>query len=159
MDFTRKVRWRWVKNRHKTADPEGFNYADVVSRESVWIAFTYAALSDLDIWACDIQNAYIQAPTSTSEKHYIICGPEFGDHVGKQALIRRALYGGKCTGCDYWVYLRSCMQFLGLTTCKADGGVWMREVKRSDGTVLGIYILLYVKDCLCITGKNSRFIF
>ena len=33
------------------ADPEGSNYAGVVSRESVRIAFTYAALNDLDIWA------------------------------------------------------------------------------------------------------------
>ena len=42
----------------------------------------------------DIQNAYLQAPSS--EKHYIVCGPEFGtENVGRVALIRRALYGGK----------------------------------------------------------------
>ena len=79
MDFTRKA--QWVKGGHKTADPLGSNYAGVVSRESARIAFTYAALNDLDILACDVQNAYIQAPSS--EKHYIVCGAEFGDHVGK----------------------------------------------------------------------------
>lgn len=92
MDFTRKA--RWVKDGHKTPDPVTSNYAGVVSRESVRIAFTYAALNNLDVVAADIQNAYLTAPSS--EKHYIICGTEFGEeHEGKVALIRRALYGGK----------------------------------------------------------------
>ena len=74
MDFTRKT--RWVLNGHKTRDPIGSTYAGVVSRESVHIAPTYAALNDLDVFAADIQNAYLQA--LSSQKDYIICGPEFG---------------------------------------------------------------------------------
>ena len=74
MDFTRKA--RWVLDGHKTPDPVGSKYAGVVSRESVRIAFTYAALNDLDVCMADIRNAYLQSPTS--QKHYIICGPEFG---------------------------------------------------------------------------------
>ena len=82
MDFTRKA--RWVKHGHLTRDPDNSTYAGVVSRESVRIAFTYAAMNDLPICACDIRNAYLQAPSS--EKHYIICGSEFGlEHVGKKA--------------------------------------------------------------------------
>ena len=77
MDFTRKA--RLVKDGHRTTDPIGSNYAGVVSRDSVRIAFTIAALNGLDICAADIQNAYIQAPTS--EKHYVICGPEFGEYL------------------------------------------------------------------------------
>ena len=88
MDFTRKA--RFVLDGHKTADPVGSTYAGVVSRESVRIAFTYAALNNLDIFAADIRNAYLQAPSS--RKDYIICGPEFGlENVGKVALIHRAL--------------------------------------------------------------------
>ena len=94
MDFTRKA--RWVKDGHRTTDPIGSNYTGVVSRDSVRIAFTIVALNGLDICAADIQNAYIQVPTS--EKHYVICGPEFGEHQGKKAMIRRALYGGKSAG-------------------------------------------------------------
>jgi hypothetical protein len=98
MDFTRKA--RWVKDGHKTADPLTSNYAGVVSRDSVRIALTYAALNDLDVFAADVQNAYLQAPSS--EKHYIICGKEFGlENEGRVALIRRALYGGKSAGRDY----------------------------------------------------------
>ena len=47
MDFTRKA--RWVLDGHKTPDPVGCKYAGVVSRESVRIAFTYAALNELDV--------------------------------------------------------------------------------------------------------------
>ena len=80
MDFTRKA--RWVLDGHKTPDLVGLTYAGVVSRESVRIAFTYAALNNLDVWAADIQNAYLQAPSS--QKHYIVCGAEFGlENVGK----------------------------------------------------------------------------
>ena len=47
MDFTRKA--RWVLDGHKTPDPIGSSYAGVVSRESIRIAFTYAALNDSDV--------------------------------------------------------------------------------------------------------------
>ena len=57
-----------------------------MSHESIRIALTYAALNGLLVCGCDIQNAYLQAPAS--EKHYIICGPEFGlENQGKRAII------------------------------------------------------------------------
>ena len=148
MDFTRKA--RWVLDGHKTPDPEGSTYAGVVSRESVRIAFTYAALNDLDIFAGDIQNAYLQAPSS--RKDYIICGPEFGlENVGRVALIHRALYGGKTAGRDFRNHLRSCMMHLNFTSCPADPDVWMRPAKKSDGSEYYEYVLLYVDDTLVIS--------
>ena len=54
-------------------------YAGVISRESVQIALTYAALNDLNVFGADIQNTYLQAPSS--EKNYIICGEEFGSEI------------------------------------------------------------------------------
>mmetsp|Transcript_36418 Transcript_36418/g.36805 ORF Transcript_36418/g.36805 Transcript_36418/m.36805 type:complete len:81 (+) Transcript_36418:62-304(+) len=80
-----------MKDGYRTADPLGTNYAGVVSRDGVWIAFTLVAINSLDICAADIQNAYIQAPTS--EKHFVIYGPEFDEHQGKKDLILCALYG------------------------------------------------------------------
>ena len=92
MDFMRKT--RWVLDGHKTPDPVGSTFTRVVSKESVQITFTYAALNGLDILAADIRNAYLQAPSS--QKDYIVCGPEFGiENVGCVALIHRELYGGK----------------------------------------------------------------
>jgi hypothetical protein len=148
MDFTRKA--RWVKDGHRTADPITSNYAGVVSRDSVRIALTYAALNELDVFAADVQNAYLQAPSS--EKHYIICGKEFGEaNEGRTALIRRALYGGKCAGRDYWLHMRSCMEYLHFTSCKADADVWMRPANKADGTSYYEYVLLYVDDCLVVS--------
>ena len=62
MDFTRKA--RWVAAGHKAPDPTFFTCTAVVSRESVRIAFTYAALNDVDVQAADIHDAYLQAPCS-----------------------------------------------------------------------------------------------
>ena len=84
MDFTRKT--RWALDGHKTLDPIGSTYAGVVSRESVRIALTYAALNGPDVFAADIRNAYLQAPSS--QKDYIICRPAFGvENIGQTALI------------------------------------------------------------------------
>ena len=79
MDFTRRA--RWVLDGHKTPDPIGSTYAGVVSRESVRIALTYGALNELDVFTANTQNAYLQA--LSSQKDYIICGPEFGvENIG-----------------------------------------------------------------------------
>ena len=60
MDSTRKA--RLVSEGCRTPNPVTSTYAGVVSRESVRIAFTYAALNGLDVWATDVQNAFLQAP-------------------------------------------------------------------------------------------------
>ena len=48
-------------------------------------------LSELELWATDVGNAYLEA--YTSEKLYIITGPEFGKVEGHILVIFKALYG------------------------------------------------------------------
>ena len=74
MDFTRKA--RLVAEGCRTLNPVTSTYAGLVSRESVRIAFTYAALNGLDIRGADVQNTFLQAPFS--EKYYTVCVPEIG---------------------------------------------------------------------------------
>jgi hypothetical protein len=50
-----------------------------------------AKLNHLELWATDIGNVYLEA--YTSEKVYIIAGPEFGEHEGHILIISKALYG------------------------------------------------------------------
>ena len=50
MDFIRKS--RRIKDGHLTRDPIESNFTGVVSHESVCIAFTYAALNELEVCAC-----------------------------------------------------------------------------------------------------------
>ena len=156
MDFTMKA--RYVLDGHGTPDPDGSTNTGVVSRESIRITLTYAALNDLKICAGDILNAYLQAPSS--EKYYIPkCGMEFGlENVGKRTKIVRALYGSKSSGRDFRNHLRSCMTHLGFHSCKADPDVWMREATKCDGTPYYQYALLYVDDVLVIAEGAEQII-
>ena len=143
MNLKRKS--RWVKDGHKINNIDNCTYAGVVSRESVRIVLTTDALTGMSVCACDIQNSYLQAPSS--EKHYVIYGPEFGlENVGKYAIIVRALYGGKSAGADYWWHVRAAMTNMHFITCKADPDVWMRPSKRNDGSVYWQYVLLYTDE-------------
>ena len=152
MDLTRKA--RFVANGAKTDDLKSSNWAGVVSRESVRIALTYAALHELELFAADIQNAYLQAPIS--ERYWTRCGPEFGTELeGKVAIIVRALYGTKCAGRDFRNHLRDCMSHLGYNSCLADPDLWMRKSVNSKGQEYYEYMLLYVDDCLCVS-ENGR---
>ena len=73
-NFRRKA--RLVAGGHTTDPPSStIMYSSVVSRESVRIVLTIAALNGLDILACDIQNAYLNA--ECREKIYTIAGDEF----------------------------------------------------------------------------------
>ena len=152
MDFTRKA--RYVGRGDRVPPPEESTFAGVVSRDSVRIALTYAALNDLTVTAADIQNAYLQAPCT--EKYYIICGPEFGpDNVGKKALVVRALYGLPGAGRDFRNHLRDCMRHLHYESCLADPDVWMRKGTKDNGEVYWEYMLLYVDDALSISSHGE----
>ena len=97
LDLTRKA--RLVADGYLTHDPADSTFTGVVSRETVRIALTYAALHGLDIWAADIMNAFVQTPIT--EKYWVEYGPEFGsDHIGKIAVVTRALYGVKSSARD-----------------------------------------------------------
>ena len=127
----------------------------MVSRDSIRITLTYDALNDVDVTSADIQNAYLQA--AYSEKHYVICGKEFGlEHEEEIALIRRVLYGGKLAVRDFCTHLRSCMNFLGFKLCQEDPDIWMREVTKTDGTDYLDYVLLYVDDCLVVSDHGEK---
>jgi len=82
-NFRRKA--RLVAGGHVTKAPASITYASVVSRDSVRIAMMIAALNDLNVLSCDIQNAYHTAPCR--EKVWTIAGPEFGSDCGKAMLI------------------------------------------------------------------------
>ena len=72
-NFRRKA--RLVEGGHQTATPASITYSSVVSRDLVRIALAVAALNDLDILACNIQNAYLTA--KCREKIWTIAGPYF----------------------------------------------------------------------------------
>jgi len=96
-NFRRKA--RMVAGGHTTKTPSTLTYSSVVSRDSVRIALTIAALNDLKVLCCDIQNAYLTAPCR--EKIWTVAGPEFGSEAGQPMLVVRALYGLKSSGAAF----------------------------------------------------------
>ena len=112
----------------------------------------YATLNGLQVFAADIHNVYLQAPSS--QKDYVVCGPEFRiENIGKVALIHRALYGGKSAGRDFRNHLRSCMHHLNFRPCLADPDVWIRLAQKGDSTPCYDYILLYVDNALVVSDN------
>ena len=82
-DFRRKA--RYITGGHRTEAPATLTYASVVSRDTVHIALTLAALNGLEVKTSDIQNAYLTAPCA--EKIWTRLGPEFGPDQGRRAII------------------------------------------------------------------------
>ena len=146
-DFRQKA--RLVAGGHTTKVPACVTYASVVSRETVRIALTLAALNDLEVKVADIQNAYITAPCA--EKIWTILGKKFGADEGKRALIVRSLYGLRSSGAAFRNHLADCMKHLGFKPCLADSDLWMKpKVRPDDGVEYYARVLLYVDDALVV---------
>ena len=82
-DFSRKA--HLVAGGHMVEAPKSLSFASVVSRESVRIALTLAALNDVEVKTSDIQNAYLTAPCS--EKVHTTLGIKFGGTRARQESL------------------------------------------------------------------------
>ena len=151
-NFWRKA--HLVADGHKTETPASITYSSVVSRDSVRIALTTAALNGLKILSCDILNAYLTAPCR--ENFYCIAGPEFGSDRGKTFLVTKALYGLKSSGAAFRSFLAEHLYDLGFRLSPADPDVWMRPAVKDDGFKYWEYVLCYVDDLLAISHDPTR---
>jgi len=147
--FRRKA--RYVADGHKTDTPAALSYASVVARDSVKIVLTLAALNDVDILACDIQNAYLTA--ECREKVWLRAGPEFGSEEGKIMIVKMALYGLKSSGAAFRSLLAEVLMELGYSPSQADPDVWMRQAVKPNGFEYYEYVLCYVDDILSVSHK------
>ena len=151
-NFRRKA--RMVAGGHVTETPSSITYSSVVSRDSVRLAFTLAALNDLKVLGCDIQNAYLTA--KCREKCWTRAGPEFGSEEGKIFIIVRALYGLKSSGAAFRALLCEKLWELGYRPSYADPDVYMRPAVKESGFEYWEYVLCYVDDVLCVSHKPER---
>jgi hypothetical protein len=146
-NFRRKA--RLVANGNETETPAALTYSSVVSRDSVRIALLIASLNELEVLACDIQNAYLTA--DCREKIYIIAGPEFGSLEGSIMIIRKALYGLKSSGAAFRAHLSETLYELNYLPTKADPDVWIRPAVKPDGFEYYEITLVYVDDIMSIS--------
>jgi Reverse transcriptase (RNA-dependent DNA polymerase) len=102
----------------------------------------------IQIWATDIGNAYLEA--YTSEKVYVIAGPEFKDREVHILIISKALYGLRSSGARWHDRFADCVRELGFFPCKAEPDIWMRQKGNSYE-----YVAVYVDD-LAIAKKDPK---
>ena len=152
MDLTRKA--RFVAGGHLTETPASITYSSVVSRDSVRLAFLIAALNDLEVIACDVGNAYLNAPCR--EKVWFVAGPEFGSRKGMVIKIVRALYGLKSSGASWRAMFNTSIIEMGFEPIIADPDAYRRANAKPDGFKYYEYILVYVDDVLIISHSPQE---
>ena len=116
---------RLVAGGHLTDTPIDSVYSSVVSLRGIRILTFLAELNDMEIWATDIGNAYLES--YTQEKVYIIAGPEFGEREGHTLIIVRALYGLRTSGLRWHERLADVLRNEGFFLSKAETDIWMRD--------------------------------
>ena len=134
--------------------PKANTYASVVSRESVRIAFLYAALNDLDVLSCDITNAYLNAPCT--EKLWYEAGKEFGSDAGSVMILKKAVYGLRSAGNSSWATLSQSLIDIGYKPTMADPNVYQRRAIREGGEPYYEWLLCYVDDLLVVSAKPQE---
>jgi Reverse transcriptase (RNA-dependent DNA polymerase) len=107
-----------------------------------------AELHKLQLWATNIENAYLEA--STTEKVFIITGLEFGEREGHILVISKALYGLFTSGAKWHDRFSDCIRELRFFPCRAEPDIWMRK----KGNIYK-YIAVYIDD-LAIAMKNPK---
>ena len=145
MTLQRKA--RLVANGNEVDAPKESTFSSVVSRDSVRLFFTLAALNNLDVLSADIQNAYLNAETDA--KLWIRADEAFGSDKGRPAKLVRALYGLPSSGARFRDHCAATLRSLGFESTKADPDVWLRPAKKADGIPYYQYVITYVDDIIC----------
>ena len=140
-----------VAGGHLTDTPIDSVYSSVVSLRGIRILTFLAELNDMEIWATDIGNAYLES--YTQEKVYIIAGPEFGEREGHTLIIVRALYGLRTSGLRWHERLADVLRNEGFFLSKAETDIWMRD--KGDHYE---YIAVYVDDLLICSRQPQPII-
>jgi hypothetical protein len=154
MDFTRKA--RYVAGGHTTEAPSSITYSSVVSKDSVRLGFLLAALNDVDVMACDLENAYLNAPCR--EKIWFLGGLECGEDNGKVLIVVRALYGLKSAGASWRSTLAQALRDLDFESTTADPDVWIRAAVKANGFEYYEMLFVFVDDILALSHKAKELI-
>ena len=103
-----------------------------MTRESVRLELIISGMHDLDICACDIGNAYLNAPYRG--KLWTKAGSEFGSEKGYDFLIVRALYELKSSGAACIEKIAETLNSMGYRSTESDPDVWINMSTAENGT-------------------------
>ena len=137
---------RLVAGGHLTDTPVDSVYSSVVSLRGIRMLAFIAEHNDLELWATDIGNAYLES--YTKEKVFVIAGAEFGERAGHTLLIVKALYGLKSSGLRWSQRFADVLRDMGFFQSRAERDIWMKDCGDHYE-----YIAVYVDDLL-IASKD-----
>jgi Reverse transcriptase (RNA-dependent DNA polymerase) len=98
-------------------------------------------LNQLEVWATNIGNAYLEA--STKETIFIVGGTEFGPRHGRILIIGKALYGLRSSRKRWHVRFADCLHDEGFSPCKTEPDFWRQPNKKDTCYEM---IAVYVDD-------------
>ena len=134
--------------------PASITYSSVVSRDSVRLAFLFAALNDLlEIIACDLGNAYLNAPCR--ENVWFVAGPEFGSRQGPVVKVVTVLYARKSSGTAWREMFNTTVLEMRFSPTIANPDMYCRTNANVNGLKYHEYLLVYVDDVLIISHDPS----
>jgi hypothetical protein len=137
----------WLE-KHLTDVPVNSVYSGVVSLQNLCIRVFLAELSNLQVHAADVGNAYLEA--ETKEKVYVIGGPGFGELEGHTLIIHKALYGLRSSGLRWHERFADTLRDMGFVPSKEDIDIWMQR----NGNIWE-YFATYVNN-LAIIMKDPK---
>jgi hypothetical protein len=125
-----------------------------MSRDTVRLFFLLAALNDLDILSCDIQNEYLAAPNQEKmwTKFLNQLAPKY---EGRKAIIAKAFYCLRSSGRLFRDYLAMNLRELGFKSSKVDPDLWLRRAKKPTGDSIYESVISCVDD-LVFQGVDPK---
>ena len=152
VDLRRKTRLVIDGNRSPPVHKEDC-YAPVVSVEAIRLGFLLAQMNDLRCVAGDVGNAFLTS--FTTEKLFIIAGPEFGPDIeGKRLLIEKSSYGTRSAAACFHESLSNKLRKIHFRPSRADPDLWMRKLTYGSYK----YIAQYVDDVMCYSKEPEKII-
>ena len=122
---------RFFAGGHITETPATLTYASIVSRYLARVALTIGAINGIDIFSCNIQNAYL---TDEFRENIWTCGgPEFVSEAGTIMIVRMTLYGLKFSGAAFRAHLEETLNGIWYLSTKSEPDIWYRLAVKPNG--------------------------
>ena len=150
-DLRRKA--RLVLQGNRVSPPKEDIYSGVVNMDSVRLAFTIAAMNNLNVCAADISTAFLYG--KAREKVYIIAGKEFGALAGKPLIVDKSCYGLKSSAASFHSHLSEKIRRMGFRPSKMDPDLYIRKAKDKDHYEM---LACYVDDVIAFSERPNEII-
>ena len=113
-------------------------------------------MNDLSVCAADIGNAFLCG--KTSERCYIIAGPEFGELEGQPLITQKGLCGLRTSSARFHEHCSARLRNLGFKPSKPDADFWMKRVGDHYEHIATCVddVTVCSKDPMCIINELKK---